>query len=188
MGFGRTGPLYLWGPGKSNFTYTDPDNNKRGPFNDGMSEIASALEAFTLWHTESQSFAITNYADYILNQLGIKPNVAPRLAVGTHFQATDDTIKQALQNIRLWYPKGDVVIASDFMVVTLSKKKMDVRRGVVSAYAWPQAVASPYKSPIHPKYWIYDANQPTGWNGDPTAQLDPTQNGQVIPKDLYNAR
>lgn len=347
--YGRSGPLYLWGPGRSEFVYTDPDQNRRGPFNDGMSDIADALQAFAIWHTESQSFAVTSYADYkipdwctwcdrnpetakidaydvvprdlpwrntgyvdgrypaddpryhapgpgdgitsvedniayddgsvrithfpavhtraaavsyrldwkdkglsmiyagdtlpnnymlghasgvdvlvheivmpadvwnqkmgvassndqwaqlvqdsshtpekafgyILNQLGTKPSIAPRLAVGTHFQATDDTIKQALQNIRLWYPKGDVVIASDFMVITVSKTKMDVRRGVVSEHAWPQAAPSPFKVPNHPKYWIYDSSQPTGWSGDPTAQLDPAQDAQVIDPDIYNAR
>lgn len=340
--YGRTGPLYLWGPGQSGFIYTDPANNVRGPYNDGTSDIVAGLEAFSKWHTESQSFAVTNYADYKVpdwctwcdeqnpktdayqtvtrdlpwrntgyintkytstdpryhapgpgdgiiavndnvafddgkvsithfpavhtraaslgyklewkekglsmtysgdtlpnnytightsgvdvmiheivmpadvwnEKLGVSPAnnqwaqivqdsshtseaafgyilsqlaVPPRLAVGTHFQATDDTIKQALENIRTWYPRGDLVIASDFMVITVSKTKVLVQRGVTSDHAWPQAVPSPYKVPTHPKYWVYDPGQPTGWNGDPTAQLDPAQQEQVIESNSYTA-
>ncbi len=36
--YGRTGPHYLWGPGRSEFIYNDPDQKTRGPFNDGMSD------------------------------------------------------------------------------------------------------------------------------------------------------
>lgn len=334
--FGRTGPLYIWGPGRSNFTWTSPDGIRtRGPFNDGTRDAMDALQAFTVWHTESQSFIPTTYSDYqvptwctwadcsktdayeivtkeldwkntgyvdkdgnpvpgpnegtavenniayndgavkithfpavhtragsvsyklewnglsmiyagdtlpnyymtnnaegvdvlvheivmpasvwnqkmgvssdedewaqmvqdsshtpqkalgyMLNQLKQKKK-APRLAVATHFQATDDTIESAFHDIRLWYPRGDVAIASDFMVVTVSKKKIHVERAIVSEYAWPQAVASPYSQPEAPKYWAYTDDTKTSITGDPTAQLDPTEDAQVINPDLYNAR
>ena len=135
-------------------------------------------------HTPQKAFG------YILNQLAKKPSIAPRLAVATHFQATDDTIKSALHDIHLWYPKGNVVIATDFMIITVGKNKMDVRRGVVSSHAWPQQVVSPYTQPLPPKYWTWvDPNDHSkGKTGDPTAQLDPEQDAQVIPPDVYNAR
>ena len=334
--YGRSTPLYIWGPSRSNFVYKDPLKKTRGPFNDGTRDMVEALKAFTLWHVESQSFIPTSYSDYnpdqewvpdgyretqdiyevvpteldwtktgfvdgsgksvsgpgsgitavddniAYNHNGVKithfPAVhtragsmsyklewnglsvlysgdtlpsyymvnqasgvdvlihelvmpasawnrkmgipasqdgwaqevqdsshtpqkafgyilsllenAPQLAVGTHFQAEDDTIRSALHDIRLWYPDGDVVIASDFMVVNVSKRKVEVRRGVVSDYAWPQNTPAPYTQPTCPKYWTWvDPNDPSkGVTGDPTAQLDATEKAQVIPKKLYDAR
>ena len=122
---------------------------------------------------------------YILDQIQ-KNGTAPRLAVGTHFQATDDTIKAALSDIRKWYPQGDVTIASDTMVLNVKKgAPIRQRRGVVSNYAWPQTELHPDRTPNTPKYWKYDTK--TGLpTGDPAAQLDPT--APVIDPTLYNAR
>ena len=105
--------------------------------------------------------------------------------MGTHFQAEDDTIKSALHDIRLWYPRGNVVIASDLMVINVSKNNINVRRAVVSDYAWPQHTDTTLTSPNSPKYWKVDetTGKPTS---DPTAQLDP--DAPVIDPDLYNAR
>lgn len=319
--YGRLWPLYIWGPNRSGFTFTAPDNTTRGPFNDGTADLTDALTKMSVWHNESQSFLVTGYSDYpvpgwgvpgktdgydivtheldwtkkgdidpatgmadniaynyngvkithfpavhtregaisyklewnglsmiysgdtkpsqyvidqaksgvdvliheivmpaadwnekmglppedvtwtqaiqdsshtpqkafgyILNQLRVKPNIAPRLAVGTHFQAEDDTIKSALHDIRLWYPRGNVVIASDLMVINVSKNNINVRRAVVSDYAWPQHTDTTLTSPNSPKYWKVDetTGKPTS---DPTAQIDP--DAPVIDPDLYNAR
>ncbi|MGA3316635.1 MAG: MBL fold metallo-hydrolase [Candidatus Korobacteraceae bacterium] len=76
-------------------------------------------------HTPEKAFG------YILSQL----KVPPRLAVATHFQATDDTINPALKDIRLWYPKGEVTFACDLMVLNVTKAGIRQRRGDVSSYA-----------------------------------------------------
>jgi ribonuclease Z len=333
--YGRGWPLYVWGPGRSDLTYRDPNGQARGPFEDGTSDAMRALAAFDLWHSESQSFAPTGYADYVVpawctwcdgtktdsydivatdldwrktgyvdadghsvpgpaagatptgdnvafehdgakvthfpavhtragsvsyklewnglsmiyagdtlpnnymlaqasgvdvlvheivmpasvwnQKLGVPPSQdawaqqvqdsshtpqkaygyllsqlpsKPRLAVGTHFQATDDTIQSALDDIRKWYAVGDVVIASDFMVITVSKTGIDVRRGVVSEHAWPRHSQPLYAAPNAPKYWewIDPADHTKGVTGDPTGQLDPAQAAEVIPPEAYNAR
>lgn len=125
---------------------------------------------------------------YILDQLK-QAGKAPRLAVGTHFQATDDTIKLALADIRKWYPQGDVTIAADTMVLNVRKSGITQRRAVVSNYAWPQnSTAIPYTSPNPPKYWKVVDPVTGKVDGDPTAQLDPEQYQQVINKNLYNVR
>ncbi len=125
---------------------------------------------------------------YILDQIR-QQGKAPKLAVATHFQATDDTIKSALTDIRKWYPAsaGPVTIASDTMVINVAKGKDPVvRRGVVSNYAWPQTVVNKtLGTPATPKYWTYDAT--TGLpTGNPFAQLDPK--APVIDPSLYKAR
>lgn len=124
---------------------------------------------------------------YILDQIK-QLGKAPKLAVGTHFQATDDTIKLALADIRKWYPNGDVTIAADTMVLNVTPAGVTQRRAVVSNYAWPiTSTNSPYNTPNRPKYWKTDPS--TGKvDGNATAQLDPDQYKQVIDKSLYNAK
>jgi ribonuclease Z len=118
-------------------------------------------------HTPAKAFG------YILNRLA----VPPRLAVATHFQATDDTIFPALRDIRRWYPHGDVTVASDLLVINVSKDKIRQRRAVVSEYAWlPPPELHPDVE--EPKY-----STPEGV-GDPYAQLDP--DAPVIPEELYD--
>jgi ribonuclease Z len=333
--YGRLWPLYVWGPSDSNFIYTDPLGNVRGPYPDGTKAYCDALKNTMYWHNESQSFLSTSYADYVIppydpnptlnridaydlvpielpwkntgkdaggnanndniaynfngvkithfpavhcrsaalsyklewttpsgkvlsmiycgdtlpnnymidnaksgvdvliheivmsasnwvGKMGIDPathpyavqqaqNVqdsshtpqkaygyildqiqkqgkAPKLAVGTHFQATDDTIQLAMDNIRKWYPNGDVTIAADTMVLNVTPGGVTKRRAIVSNYAWPRtSTSSPYTTPNRPKYWKTDptTGQP---DGNPTAQLDPVQYAQVIDKSLYNAK
>jgi ribonuclease Z len=329
--YGRFWPLYIWGPSESNFTYTDPNGNVRGPFPDGTKAYCDHLTEMMRWHNESQAFLFTSYNDYppppydlsnkrdaydlvafeldwrktgkdasgnpnndnvAYNQNGVKithfpavhcragslsyklewktplgevlsmiycgdslpnnymidnaksgvdvliheivmtasnwirkmgidpdthPNAvqqaqnvqdsshtphkaygfildqvqkqgkAPRLAVGTHFQATDDTIQLALEDIRKWY-NGEVTIAADTVVLNVTPAGVTRRRAVVSNYAWPiTSTQIPYKNPQPPKYWKNNPN--TGRpDGDPTAQLDPGQLAEVIDKKLYNAR
>jgi ribonuclease Z len=122
-------------------------------------------------HTPEKAFG------YILHKLA----VSPRLAVGTHFPATDDTIREAFAGIRSWYPKGDVTVASDFMVINVTKAGIRVRRAVVSDYSWAtlstaisEAAAGTFEAP---KYNI-------GGLGNPYAQLDP--NADVIPPSAYS--
>ncbi len=107
---------------------------------------------------------------YLLSQM--KP--APKLAVATHFQATDDTIDSAMKSIREHYPKGDVTIAADLMVLNVKPSGITKRRAVVSDWAW------------YPKSTVYpDVNAPKyhGPDGkmDPTAQIDQSQG--IPPKD-----
>jgi hypothetical protein len=66
-------------------------------------------------HTPEKAFG------YILSQL----KVPPRLAVATHFQATDDTIEHALKDIRLWYPNGEVTFACDLLMLNVTKTGFD---------------------------------------------------------------
>ena len=327
--YGRSWPLYVWGPSDSDFTYTAPDKKTRGPFKDGTKAYCDALKQMMVWHNESQSFLTTSYQDYkipfydpepslnridaydlvpieldwrktgkdafgiangdniaykdvqngvkithfpavhcrsaslsyklewnglsmiycgdtlpnqymidqagsgvdvLIHEIVMPANVwvskmgvtssyaeqqaqnvqdsshtpqkaygyileqirqtgkAPRLAVATHFQATDDTISSALSDIRKWYQQGDVTIASDTMVLNVTKSKITKRRAVVSNYAWPQANTNiPYQNPNVPAYWKIDPNTQKSV-GDPTAQLDPEQYAKVIDKSLYNAR
>jgi ribonuclease Z len=122
-------------------------------------------------HTPEKAFG------YILHKLA----VPPRLAVGTHFPATDDTIREAFAAIRSWYPKGEVTVASDFMVLNVTKERIRVRRAVVSDYSWAtlstaitEAAPGTFEAP---KYNI-------GGLGNPYAQLDPS--ADVIPPSAYS--
>jgi len=68
----RHSPLFIWGPGNSDFTYTDPDNNKRGPYEDGTRAFCENFRDAMRWHTESFSFLSTGYDNYS----NIKPTQA----------------------------------------------------------------------------------------------------------------
>jgi ribonuclease Z len=71
---------------------------------------------------------------YILRQLQDSQR-APRLAVPTHFQASDDTITAAMADIRSWYT-GPVTFANDLMVVRATAAAVVPYRAVVSDYSW----------------------------------------------------
>ncbi len=139
-------------------------------------------------HTPQKAFG------YILSQL----HVPPRLAVATHFPAEDDTVvgptpdgagDPALPDINLWYPTASpatgeeqVIVASDLLVLNVSKTQIRKRRGEVSDYAWlPPGMAYDPQTLVTPKY-----HYPNSTSGDPYAQLDP--DAPVIDPDLYNAR
>jgi len=89
---------------------------------------------------------------YILSQL----DEPPRLAVGTHFQASDDTVQVAMQDIRSYYPQGELIIATDLLVLDVSKTEIRQRRAVVSGFTYqapakfdrPAATTAKYDSPI----------------------------------------
>jgi len=120
---------------------------------------------------------------YILSQL----KVPPRLAVATHFQATDDTIEGALKNIRLWYPNGEVTFACDLLMLNVTKAGIRQRRGDVSSYAWnaPMPPTKSYPDLCTPKYHS-TLNSGYYMGGDPYAQLDPK--ARIIPPSLYDSR
>ncbi|MCW5198457.1 MBL fold metallo-hydrolase [Desulfobulbus sp. F4] len=95
-------------------------------------------------HTPERAFG------FILQQLKMMGK-APRLAVATHFQAEkqsddDDTITPASDAVRSLYPDGDVVIATDLMVINVSKDSIRHRPSKVSDYAW-------YPPPNDPRTW-----------------------------------
>jgi ribonuclease Z len=117
-------------------------------------------------HTPQKAFG------YILGQL----HARPRLAIATHFQAEDDTMKPAMRDIRSHYPKGAVSIATDFYVVRVTKDAIRERRAVVSDFAWETASLAANLNP--PKYRNADGT------GNPYAQLDP--NAPVIPASAYS--
>ncbi|MBP7936965.1 MAG: MBL fold metallo-hydrolase [Phycisphaerae bacterium] len=135
-------------------------------------------------HTESKAYG------YVLSLL----SKAPRLAVGTHFPAEDDTIYSALEDLRVWYPSGDVVIASDLMVIKVAAGNIDVARAVVSDYTWTPSAPLASATYDPPKYWTWETNDDgsyvldTGGNkipvGDPYAQLYP--GADIIPQSLWD--
>ena len=71
---------------------------------------------------------------YMLGEMA-KRGKAPRLAVGTHFQATDDTMALAFESIRSLY-SGPVTIVTDLEVLNVTKDDITQRRAVVSDYSW----------------------------------------------------
>jgi ribonuclease Z len=67
---------------------------------------------------------------------------APRLAVATHFQATDSTIRPAFDAVRTWYD-GPFTIAADLEVINVSSSEIRLRRAVVSDFADAPPTADP---------------------------------------------
>jgi ribonuclease Z len=94
-------------------------------------------------HTPQKAFG------YLMKELQ-GANRAPRLAVGTHFQATDDTISMAMDDIRYWY-QGPVMIASDLTVLKVTRSAIEACRAVVSDYSWSAKWDRPRKT-ADPKY------------------------------------
>jgi ribonuclease Z len=78
---------------------------------------------------------------YLLRQAQLV-NRAPRLAVGTHFQASDDTIRPAFDAVRTWYA-GPFSIVTDLVVINVAKSRIRQRRAVVSDYSQAPPPADP---------------------------------------------
>lgn len=116
---------------------------------------------------------------YILNET-LKRSKAPRLAVATHFQATDDTIRPALDDIHSWY-SGPVTVATDLMVINVSQSKILQRSAVVSDYAWTPPVADPRakNGTVVPKYHDLSDSNPY-YPMAPLAQFDQCLLDKVI--------
>jgi ribonuclease Z len=115
-------------------------------------------------HTPQKAFG------YILNELQ-KARKTPRLAVGTHFQATDDTIVMAMKDIRSSYG-GPVTIASDLMVLRVTRPAVDQRRAIVSDYSWSAAWNQKRETAL-PKYCDTDPESDNPYKPmAPLAQFD----------------
>lgn len=100
----------------------------------------------------------------------------PRLGVATHFQVNDDTIGPAMEDIRLWY-QGPVTIATDLLVINVSKSEIRQRYAQVSDFAW-------YPIPkIYPPAQLAPPKYPS-----PLAQLNDELLQQVIPAAYYEKR
>jgi ribonuclease Z len=97
-------------------------------------------------HTPQMAFG------YILSQLAAQGR-APRLGIGTHFQAEDDTNEWAMTDIRAWYP-GPVTIGFDLMAIDVSAARIQQRRASVSDYSWSAKWADPRQvnATFAPKY------------------------------------
>lgn len=123
---------------------------------------------------------------YILHELD-RMGKAPRLAVATHFQAEDDTIGPAMRDIRSWYgeERGNVAVATDLMVVDVSKERIDVRAARVSGYSWnpPLLPRQSYATAL-PKYRDRNPGNPFAPMA-PYAQLDPWLLQHVLPAETY---
>ena len=121
---------------------------------------------------------------YILNEIA-KTGKAPRLAVGTHFQAEDDTIVPAMADIRSWY-SGPFTVASDFMVIDVTRDAVTPMRAVVSDYAWNPPPADPRSGYTDdPKYKDTRTVNPYAPMA-PLAQFDPWLLAHVIPPCFYD--
>jgi ribonuclease Z len=139
------------------------------PGEPGWDKILAGTKAVQLSsHTVDLAFG------YVLSQIAKPPSKAPRLAIATHFPASDDTIGPSLQYVRSWYPHGSVIVALDLMVVNVSAQDIEVRRALVPEFAWPPIVQIPAGTTKPPEY--------------PTAiyQLDPTQLLNTIDPSVYD--
>lgn len=143
------------------------------PNSDGV-KVAETIEENS--HTPEKAFG------YILSQLK-KP---PRLAVGTHFQAEDDTIRAAFHNIHSWY-RGPVTIVTDLVVLNVSKSRILERKAVVSDFTWNPPPADPRAGDtVTPKYYDLTETNPYKPNA-PLAQFDADLLAKVIDPCLYDS-
>lgn len=105
---------------------------------------------------------------YILSQ------TQPRLGIATHFQVNEDTVGPAVTDVQSWYD-GAFAIATDLLVVTVSKDDISLGQAEVSDFAW-------YPPPVlYPADELAPAKYPT-----PTAQLNQTLLDNVIPDDAFS--
>ncbi len=106
---------------------------------------------------------------YILEQ------TQPRLGIGTHFQANDDTVGPATEQVRRWY-KGPFAIAVDGLVVTVSKDEMTSAYADLDQYAWYPP----------PKMWDPSTLKDPKYDGA-LAQLNRRLLRHVIPPSEFNS-
>ena len=150
-------PAEVWA--SKNLGYRTPSAAYADPGYQQALSVAQAVQASS--HTPQGALG------YILSQI----SPSPKLAVATHFQATDDTIKSATKSIRNHYPQGDVLITSDLVVLNVTSAGITKRRAVVNDHAWyPLAKIS--GGLAEAKYHDDQGNMA------PTAQIDTTN---VIP-------
>ena len=60
----RKSPLYVWGPSRSDFAWTDPNGATWPKYKDGTADYCLGLRQACRWHTESFSFQTTSYPGY----------------------------------------------------------------------------------------------------------------------------
>lgn len=139
------------------------------------------------WAVQENSHTPQKAFGYLLNEIA-KRGKAPRLAVGTHFQAADETIIPALADIGSWYSAGPVTIASDLMVIDVSKTAVTPRRAIVSDYSWNPPPADPRSGKVEaPKYKDLRASNPFAPMA-PLSQFDPWLLANVIDPCRYDAQ
>lgn len=101
----------------------------------------------------------------------------PQLGVITHFPINQDTLIPALDQLRSVYKDGSIALATDAMVLNLTrnkeeKGKLDIRQrmGLFSDYAWNISVGS-YEHIAKPKYtgpqWSEFISESVLWQRDP---------------------
>ncbi|HNY86314.1 MAG TPA: guanitoxin biosynthesis MBL fold metallo-hydrolase GntH [Candidatus Hydrogenedentes bacterium] len=99
----------------------------------------------------------------------------PRLGVATHFQVNRDTIGPALKDIGDFHD-GPVAIATDLLVINVSKDEIRQRRAEIDDWAW-------YAKPT-----VYDpATLAPPMFPSPTAQLSDELLNSCIPPELFEA-
>jgi ribonuclease Z len=128
-------------------------------------------------HTPQKAFG------YILESLR-RNHKPPRLAVGTHFQAEDDTIALALKDIRSWYA-GPVVLASDLMVIRVTNGAVEPYRAVVSDYSWSAHWDRGMRATKPPKYGAVGECSPYQPYG-PMRQFSPDTLNMIIDPAEYD--
>ncbi|MFO1414695.1 MAG: MBL fold metallo-hydrolase [Burkholderiales bacterium] len=152
---------------------TDPDD----PTFEAAMVNAEAVQESS--HTPQKAFG------YMVRQMQLAGK-APRLAVGTHFQATDDTIILAMEALRSWY-KGWTTIATDLMVLNVTAQRIEQRAARVSDYSWsarwqdPRQVNGAYP----PKYADLDPCNPY-YPSAPLKQFSRSLLQHVIPGCVYD--
>jgi ribonuclease Z len=133
---------------------------------------------------------------YMLQQANLVGR-APRLAVATHFQATDSTIRPAFDAVRKWYT-GPFSIVTDLEVINISSSVIRKRGGVVSDYADSPPPADPrVKNGVFPPKYNDPRGLPANQVTDPNApyyplglgpleQFSPCMSDQIIDPCLYD--
>lgn len=120
--------------------------------NSGLTEADAAWPQAVAYATAVQDSSHTpqKALGYIFSQ------TQPRLGVATHFQVNEDTIGPAMDDIRMHYD-GPVAIATDLLVINVSKDKIRQRKAVIDDWAWyakpnvydPAALAPPmFPTPV----------------------------------------
>ena len=113
---------------------------------------------------------------------------APRLAVGTHFQASDDTIRGAFDAVRKWYA-GPFSIMTDLVVINVSTNQIRQGRAVVSDFSQFPPPADP-RAPYGMCLPKYNDPRPTSpfypYGLGPLEQFSPFLSEQVIDSCRYD--
>ena len=93
----------------------------------------------------------------------------PRLAVGYHFYNDFDTYPIILNDVRKTY-SGPLELATDYMVINISRDNIKTRMAVVDENVWPLP-------PIRPKVLVKEDQQSYG---------EFVNSGNVIYEDVLN--